>query len=216
MEENPKYSPFKVMTDPRGFMRSPAAQVRGLHWILAAMVGFVWLLGKFYLYALGMQYTLVQILIGSLIFAIPVGLVIFCVSAFCLHLTGKIFRGKGTFKDLYSAFAWSRVPEFFQLISWIALIVMNGRSVFTPALVAQDQMSVAVLILLVVQIVFSFWKSIILFHTVGEVQGFSAWIAIWNVVFAWVLLLCIDYGVNVLVSVGLNYQTVAMQTLLHI
>jgi len=216
MNGNRKLNPFKVMVDPRGFMRSFDARVKKSHWLIAGIVGFVWLFGKFYLYSLGYRFSVVALVIAALVLAIPVGLVIFNISGFLLHLTGKIFRGQGNFSDLYSAFAWSRVPEFFQMLSWIGLLFFFGGYSFTPILIAQEQLTLTVIALLSVQIICSIWKSIILFHTVGEVQGFSAWVAIWNVIFAWVILLCIDYGFNLIISAGLNYKIIAMQSFLHL
>lgn len=216
MEKIHKLNPFKVMVDPRGFMRSPAAKERKIHWLIALMVGFIWFFGKYNMYSLGYQYSLTQLLIVSAIFALPVGLEILFLTSFCIQISGKIFKGQGSFADLYSAFAWTRVPVFFQILAWVPLFVIRGRDVFTPAIGVQDQFSWIIIVILCFQIIFSFWKVVILFHAVGEVQGFSAWIAVWNVILAWVILLCLDYGFNVLVSAGLNYQTVAMQSLLHI
>ena len=61
-----------------------------------------------------------------------------------------------------------------------------------------------------VQIVFGIWKSVILFHTVGECRG-SAWIAVWNVLFAFVaifvVIICSTVFINFLIlKLESNYR----------
>src|SRR3990167_3443721 len=155
-----------------------------------------YLFGKAYTFGLGSAYTLGHILLFCLIFAIPVGYILLYVTAFILYWVGKIFNGKASFEEVFAAFTWTRVPEFFILMIWFALIGFFGPNAFTAIIVTATPIPLFVLGLIGLQMVFAIWEAVILFHALGEVQGLSAWIAIWNVFFAWIVLFFIDLTFN--------------------
>lgn len=190
---------FRVLVDPRGFMKEVLPRRRISVWYLAAIVGFSWLLGQALGFELGYRMPLWLILVISVVCSVPVGYALFFITAFFLYWGGKIVKGKGDFWAVYRAFAFSKTPEFFISALWIVMIVLLGRATFTNILMASAYPSI-ITILLLVQIVFLAWQFVILLHTLGEVQGFSAWMSIWNVFFAWIALMLIYEGVIFLLA----------------
>lgn len=212
MNENQKKQPFRVMKDPRGFIRRVLLEKQPLHWVLAFLVGAVWLFSKAYTYILGFKYSVVTITLGSLLLAIPVGFVLIYLTSYLLYITGKVFKGQGTYPEITEAYAWSRVPELFVLLSWLIMVGLYGQKMFTPILTT-GAVPILVFGLLLIQIVFWLWQSVILFHTLGEVQKFSAWVAIWNVLLAWLILVVLDNSLDWVVIKGLNLRPMAVRFL---
>ena len=191
---------FSIMIDPRGFMRRFSSTWRSSTWVVAWLLGFVTLLGKAFAFSLGLKYQVGWIFLFALVFGIPVGYIAIYINAVFLFWTGKIFRGQATFQQVVDAFTWTRVVEVFPLLSWLGLMAMFKKMVFTPEFVDSEQYSMVMFGFIGLQTIFDLWQALILFHALGEVQKLSAWITIWNVLFAAVLLLIVDGGVNWLFS----------------
>lgn len=189
-------NPFRVMIDPRGFMRGLTASMQKRRWILAWVMGTTLLFGRAYAFSLGLNYSLLQIVLASIVLGIPVGYLVIYIFSIFLYWTGKIFRGRATFSHVVDAYFWTRIIEVFPLISWIGLMVLFGRFAFTQQVVQDQTMSFFVIGLIGMQGAFHLWGVIILLHTLGQVQGLSAWIMIWNVLFASVLLLVVEGTIN--------------------
>lgn len=218
MEENQnkKRSPFNIMVDPRGFMRGVMLRKKASGWFLAFMTGMVWLFSKAYAFDLGLHYSLMQILVGSLILAIPVGYGLIHLVSIFLYWTGKIFNGKSSYSGVYQSYLWTRVPELFFLISWLGLVGVFGVQAFTPFLSGEGLIPMVVMALVGIQVIFAFWQVIILLHALGEVQGISSWIAIWNVLLTWVIMMILDAGFNMLIAKIDLFKPLAIWGLLHL
>lgn len=218
MEENQKQkrNPFNVMVDPRGFMRLVMVKKKTSGWFLAFMTGAVWLLAKAYAFDLGLRFSLIQILIGCLILSIPVGYGLIHLVSIFLYWTGKIFNGKGEYSGVYQAYLWTRVPELFFLLSWFGLILIFGVQTFTPFLSNAAFIPPMVMALIGVQVIFAVWQVIILLHALGEVQGLSSWIVIWNVLLTWIIMMVLDAGFNMLIAKIDLFKPLAIWGLLHL
>ncbi len=212
MTEKQKTQPFLVMKDPRGFMRKILLETPKTHWLLAFFVGAVWIFSKSYTYTLGFKYSATVIALGALLLAIPAGFLLIFLTSYLLYVTGKIFKGKGSFGAITEAYAWSRVPEFFVFLSWLIMIGVYGQKVFTTIFLTGD-IPIVIFGMLVFQLIFWGWKAIILFHTLGEVQKISAWVAIWNVLLAWLILLVLDNALDWVVIKGLSLRPMAVRFL---
>ena len=132
------------------------------------------------------------IIVSSLVLAIPVGYALVYLGAFVLYWTGKIFNGNASYEDVYQAYLRVQVTQFFMILSWVGLIGIYGQFAFTPALIMGNVLPIAVIGLVGMQVIFKIWQAVILFHTLGEVQGCSAWVMIWNVLISWGILLIVD------------------------
>ena len=187
-----KTNPFRVMIDPRGFMKDLSPSVRRYSWLVAWVFGTVLLMTKAFAFSLGVNNEAGWIFLLAVIFGIPVGYLAIYLYSFFLHITGKIFRGRATFQQIVDAYTWTRIVEIFPLLSWICLMGLFGKFAFSPDFLNSQQYALLIFGLIGVQALSQVWEIVILFHTLGEVQGLSAWITIWNVLFASVLFLIVD------------------------
>lgn len=193
MEEERKFNPLAIMVNPRGFMRKTMNDRKHSVWWVAWIFGLIWGLSKANDFGLGLHFPLAWILLGIAVLAIPIGYLIFFLASIFLHWTGKILKGQGTHHQLFLAYAWSKIPLVFVLIAWIGLIIIYKEVTFTSQVFNRDVVPVAVLWLFGGISIFWVWSAVIGFHAVGEVQKFSAWIAIWNLLFTWVCLSIVDF-----------------------
>jgi uncharacterized membrane protein len=175
--------------------------------VLCAIYGFQYILQVLQYLSLGQNASLNFIILFSLILSIPIGYVVFNVlSAFYFWL-GKLIKGRGRFKEIRAAAYWSNVPMVITCLIWIILIFFHGNSLFIAGYERKLIGTAAALNigLGVIQIIIGIWGFIILLHTLGEVQGFSAWMALLNLVLAllaiFILLFLIVWGVSSVIQV---------------
>ena len=131
------------------------------------------------------------ILIAALVISPFIGALGITVGALLLTWTGKWIGGKGAFNHVRAAVAWSNVPNVVTIALWVVLLAVFGNQVFSngfsDAAFVGYQAGVIFIAFLVESIV-TIWGFIILLHTLGEVQGFSAWKALLNVVIPLVII----------------------------
>lgn len=193
-------SMFKVMTDPRRFVKSLSKKAMGgMPLVLAWVIGMVYLIRQAAAFQLSLSYNYGVILLVTAILAIPIGYVVIYLFAFFLHWSGKLFKGKASYKQMFTACAYGKVPEVFVLVSWFLLVVLLRQATFTQIYVLPELPQVIAL-LLFVQIFFYIWEFVISLHTIGEVQGFSAWMGLWNYILAGVLLILTELLVQFIVA----------------
>ena len=200
MGERTQRSVWRIMIEPRKFMREYDPSLSRFNWLIAWLLGTVVLFSKAFAFSLGMSYSLLGIILFALVLGIPVGYLMIYLYSFLLYWTGKVFRGQATFCQIKEAYTWTRILEVFPLISWLLLTALFGREAFTPLFLSYESYSLIITGLIGLQGVAQIWETIILFHTLGEVQKLSAWVTIWNVLFASVLLLIIDGSINWVLS----------------
>jgi len=198
-----------VLVNPREFIHEGLAKTNKASVVIAWLLGMTYLFGKAYTFTLGNVYTLKEIVLFCIIFAIPVGYIILYITSFFLYWVGKIFNGKASFEEVLSAFVWTRVPEGFILLGWAGLIGFFGSYAFTLMVVTATPIPLFVLGLIGLQMIFGVWEAVILFHALGEVQGISAWIAVWNVLFTWVILFFVDLSFNWFLVRGFDWKPLA-------
>ncbi len=207
--QNKWFNPFEVLTNPRGFIHKALCKTRKASPIIAWLLGMTYLFGKAYTFGLGKTYALSHIIVFCIVFAIPIGYFLLYITSFLLYWVGKIFKGIATFDEIFAAFVWTRVPEGFILLGWFGLVYFFGASAFTSAVITATPIPLIVIGLIGLQVVFAVWQAIILFHALGEVQRISAWVAVWNVLFTWILLFFIDLSFNWLLIKGFDWAPLA-------
>lgn len=159
-----------------------------------------------FVYGLPMAFNLAQsfylissvplwaIIIGALVVCTFLGMIGISVSAWLLQFTGRWINGKGSFQNVRAAVAWSNVPNIVTILMWVALIGIFGGQVFAPEFTETHFFGFqagAVFIIFLIQSIVSVWGFILLLHTLGEVQGFSAWKALLNVIIPVVIIVAI-------------------------
>lgn len=179
---------FKVLSAPRQTMRLVKKFNSNLVFF-SFIVGFISIISAF------TQYTFIDflnraVLVAlSFILAIPVGYILLCIIAFFTFITGKILNGKADFVQIRCALAYSRMPLVVNVVIWIIQLI-----VFYPILFSQQffdlvysNQSAILVASSYVQYIFNIYAFILLLHTLGEVQKFSAWMSLWNMIFQTIL-----------------------------
>lgn len=160
--------------------------------ILSFLVGLPTAMQLAQAYGLAASFSFPVILLFILIAAIPLGALWLCIMGGLLYLTGKWLRGKASFAEARAALAWSSALMWiFFVISCIALLIYYGSSWFTPTWInmpiGQGMMYVA-LLLWSVHVIAILWSLYVLVHALAQVQGFSIWKSLINIVLSGVLL----------------------------
>ncbi len=180
-----------IWTQPRKTIRSiVTTDPKYGFYLLCAVYGLPMafnLAQSFYLTA---SIPLWAVILGSLLVCTFLGMIGISISTWLLQVTGRWIGGKGTFQTIRAAVAWSNVPNFVTVLMWIVLLAIFGGSVFAPSFTETRFVGFqagAVFLIFLIQSVISVWGFIILLHTLGEVQGFSAWKALVNVIIPFVI-----------------------------
>lgn len=170
--------------------------------ILCVIYGFQYMLQAAQFISMGSDSSLWLILLLSIILAIPVGYIAFTFGSFALFLLGKLIKGKGTFKQVRAATYWSSVPMVITIAIWIVLMVVHGNSLFVAGYergLTGTGITINIVAALI-QVIIGVWGLVIFLHALGEVQGFSAWMALLNTFLAglagFILLFLISWGVS--------------------
>ncbi|MEM8728009.1 MAG: Yip1 family protein [Chlamydiota bacterium] len=153
---------------------------------LCAIYGFQYILQILRYLSLGRSMSLLFIILFALLFSIPVGYIVFNVLSAFYFWMGKLIKGKGSFKRIRTATYWSNVPMVVTCLIWIVLMGIHGNNLFVAGYETQLVGTAAAIGmgLGVVQFAVAIWGLMILLHALGEVQGFSAWMALLNLVLA--------------------------------
>lgn len=207
--ENKRINPFRILTNPREFIYEGLAKTKKVSAFFAFLLGMTYLFGKAYTFGLGNSYSLSHVVVFCLVLSIPVGYVLLYVTSFFLYWVGKIFAGAATFEEIFAVFVWTRVPELFIFFGWLGLIGVFGAYAFTSAIIMATPIPLIVIGLIGFQIVFAIWEAIILFQALGEVQKISAWVAVWNVLFTWIIMFILDFSFNWFLIKGFDWAPLA-------
>jgi hypothetical protein len=101
-----------------------------------------------------------------------------------LDLTGRWLGGRGTPAEIRAAVAWSNVPAVAGLLLWIPELALFGSELFTsetPVADANPFLGAALIGFGAAQVILGGWSLVLLLKGLGEVQGFSAWKGLGNV-----------------------------------
>ena len=199
---------FSIWIHPRKTIRALVAYNTNYRLVtLCAIYGFQYVLQLVQYLSLGQGTSLIFIILFALVFSIPVGYVIFNVMSVFYFWIGKLIKGKGGFKQIRAATYWSSVPMVVTCLIWIILMILHGNSLFVSGYETQLVGTAATLSIGfgIIQLAIGIWGLIIMLHALGEVQGFSAWMALLNIVLAglaiFILLFLIVWGVSTVIHV---------------
>lgn len=118
------------------------------------------------------------------------GIITLYISSSLIRFTGKLFSGKGSALNLRAALAWANVPTIWALLLMILAAVVFGKELFTGEVQAHEwsltsSISYAVFGLSIM--ILGIWSFILMLKSIGQVQGFSAWMALANVILAFLI-----------------------------
>ncbi|MBM3207012.1 MAG: YIP1 family protein [Chlamydiae bacterium] len=142
--------------------------------------------------SLGFSYSLVGILLGSIFLSLFAGMIGITVASGLLYLTGKWIGGMSSFLQIRCAVSWSNVTNVISILMWAILIVMFDKVLFTDLFETASFTKKESLLLMGVfltQTVMSVWSLVLLVQSLAEVQGFSSWKSILNILLSFGILI---------------------------
>ena len=157
---------------------------------LAAIYGFPMLLQFAQSLSLATTYSFWAILIASMLLSIVAGMLGFTISSALVHWIGKWLGGVGSFREIRAAIAWSSVPNVAVIVLWIILMGLFGGGLFYkefPEMALTGWLYGVTSLIFVLMTVLSVWSFILLITGVSEVQKFSVWRGIVNIILPFVI-----------------------------
>lgn len=169
-----------------------------LYPLLCLIYGFPMALQIAQNFSLGDRFHVAAIVVVALILAIVVGAVMINIATALFFWTGKWIGGIGTYQQIRAAVAWSNIPSVVNILIWFVNIAAFGSRIFRSDFIdtpfVGNELGLIFMTSLV-QLIVAVWAFIMILKALGEVQGFSAWKALLNII---IPLLVIFVGVSIL------------------
>lgn len=153
-------------------------------YFLSGIYGFNMLMNMAQNLSLGKEYSLSGILLGLVILSVFVGMLFISITSGLLLWTGKWIGGKGTYYPIRASVAWSNVPIIVNIILWLILVAYFKREVFIDSFTETPffgKEMVLTTFVFLIQSVLSIWSFVIMVKGLAQVQGFSAWKGLLNI-----------------------------------
>jgi hypothetical protein len=112
-----------------------------------------------------------QTIISGIISGV-IGLYIF---GFLLKHAGRWLGGNSNSKNIRAAIAWSCIPVAWSLLLLIPELAIFGKELFKSTAPTIEAHPFLTLGFVITEITISIWSLILLFISIGQVHGFSAW-----------------------------------------
>ena len=160
--------------------------------LLSAIVGIGSVLDRASMKSTGDQLGLAAIL-AIAIFVGPIGGVLsLYIGSALLRWTGGWIEGKGSSENIRAAYAWSGVPLIWAMILWVPQLILFQEELFTTATPRMDENTSMAFLMIgfaLVEITIAIWSGVVFLKSLGQVQGFSAWRALGNMMLATMVVL---------------------------
>lgn len=140
---------------------------------------------------LGDNYGVIGIVFVSICFGAIFGLLALYIFSALIHWTGKWLNGKAPIEHIRSALSWSNVPIIWTLIFWIIAIAIFQKELFQsdiPTIKSHFFLAFIYAIFFLWLIVVQWWTFLIFLRCLGQVQNFSIWKSILNVILPFVII----------------------------
>jgi hypothetical protein len=196
MGKNVNGNPWLSMwLEPRATIRSIVNTNPSFRFVaLSAIYGLPMALNLAQSFSMTNALPLWAILIAALVVCTFLGMIGISICSWLLLWTGRWIGGDAKFESIRAAVAWSNVPNIVTIAMWAVLVGFFGTQVFAKGFSETTfvgyQAGVVFLVFLIQSIV-SIWGFVLLLHALGEVQGFSAWKALLNVIIPIVLIIAV-------------------------
>ncbi len=173
---------------------------------LAAISGFAQVLDRASMRSLGDKLEWPAIFLIAAIAGPIGGIISLYIASALIRWTGTWIGGNASSQNIRAALVWSNVPIIWALILWIPELALFGQELFTsetPTIDATPSLAFLMLGFAAIEISIAIWTIVVLLKCLGQVQSFSAWKALGNVVLAG-LVVIVPIVVIVLGVVGLT------------
>ncbi len=196
MTNKPQINPWlSVWTKPRATIAEMIrTNPRYGYTALSAMCGFPILLQWAQMFSLGLYWKATLVVIVALLLCIPVGMLAITIGSGLLYWTGKWIGGVGEYPAVRAAVSWANLPNLVTNAIWLLFIGFMGSCAFAPDLGTEAEavipVSIAWLFLIggTVQLGMTVWSIVIFLVGLSEVQKFSVWKAVLNIIIPFFLL----------------------------
>ncbi len=146
--------------------------------------------------SLGSVFSLPAIVLFCLVLSPLLGAIGLLLCTAFLTLTGKWIGGKTTFLEMRCAVSWTNSTNLITVLVWAALIAQFKEVIFYEGFVKMPMTlteATWLTIYFFIQVMVSVWSFILLLFAVSEVQRFSIWKALLNIVIAFVLGMAVSW-----------------------
>lgn len=181
-----------IWTKPRATIqalvaRDPSYGFKRLSWIYGMTIA----LSFSKMFSLITLYPLWAILLGSLLLGIVFGLISITITAYILQWCGRFIGGKAPFEQVRCVVAWSNLPIVINILVWLLLIsIFKEQALYAdfPVEVTLASKTSLFLLVLLGQWIAAIWSFIILIQGLKEIQGYSVWKGLLNIIIPIVVL----------------------------
>jgi len=197
---------FSMWTQPRATIQQIVdTDPERLVLILSAVAGFSETLDRAVMKSLGDRFDW-PVIIAIAAVAGPIGGILgLYVGGALIRWTGTWLDGQAPPRNIRAAMAWSSVPLVWALLLWPPELALFGQEVFTtetPLMDASPGLLYTYLAFAAIETTVGVWAVVAFLKCLGQVQGFSAWKALGNLLLAALViavpLLVIALGLSVL------------------
>lgn len=160
--------------------------------LLSAVYGLPVILNFAQNYSLGDHFSLLWIVLIALVLSPFIGMLGITIMSGLLLWTGRWIGGTASYLPIRAAVSWSNVTNVVTIFVWIVFIALFGRSIFMesfPQTAVPTGTMQIVLGLFLIETVASIWSFVILLQGLSEVQGFSIWKALLNVIIPLIIII---------------------------
>lgn len=113
-------------------------------------------------------------LVVMLLVAWPVGYLSLSINSCMFYFTGKLIKGQAAFKEIRSAICWASLPSIIFVNPLYAIMMyLVGANIIT---------STGMIIMSLPIVIFSIWGMVLSLKIVSQVQRFSIWKALLNLI----------------------------------
>ena len=161
---------------------------------LSALYGLPLMFNIAQSFSLAERFSLIGVLLIAVILSVFVGMIGISIGSLLVFWTGRWIGGKSSYDNIRAAVAWSNVTNIVNLCVWLILLGVFGNEVFLSGFaqkVFAGYQSVIIFLVFLAQAVVAVWSFVILINGISEVQGFSNWKALLNIIIPFVMVVIV-------------------------
>lgn len=184
---------FSMWTKPRATIQQIIDNnPQHLVLLLAAIAGFGEALNRASMKSLGDRFEWPYIFVIAAVAGPIAGIVGLYIGSALLRWVGSWLGGEATAQEIRAAIAWAGVLSIWSILLWVPELALFGQDLFTtatPRIDASPLLAVTLLGFSLVEIILGLWALVVFLKCLGQVQGFSAWRALGNLVLAFLVIM---------------------------
>lgn len=197
---------FSMWTKPRATIQQIIDNnPQHLVLLLAAIAGFGEVLNRASFKSLGDRFELPYIFIIAAALGPFLGIIGLYIGSFLFRWVGSWLGGEASTQEIRAAIAWAGVLSIWSLLLWVPELALFGQELFTtatPRIDASPLLAVTLLGFSIAEIILGLWALVVLLKCLAQVQGYSAWKALGNLVLSALVIvvpiMVITFGVLIL------------------